>query len=324
MSCPGNNVLQDFLEEQLPEIQVEAVVVHLNSCASCRAEMEQLKTVFKASSAYAAIQLNRPLNTSLINETMLKIKKASSSNFGQQTNTASKNPYNGLTWLKWLLIPALATTMLMIAVFSGPKTTEQNQVENPLFSLLNNRVRIVMGESDSEILVGDKLVKLQQLKFIRPNEMINLPKQAMLLVEVGNNTFTVEDQARFSITKNEITLEAGKATFRLHGPHDGFTVKTPFAQVTPLGTDFSVESKPLFCKVTLREGKLKLVSKSGIKRLIKIAGSIYIKADGRFAEKITDSHTDSKPSVQKDNETAGPNHFNGNGSDSPGKLIDSF
>jgi hypothetical protein len=215
--------------------------------------------------------------------------------------------------------PAFAL-LLVVQFFFVAEPVADKPVLTTRFSLADNSVESLLADPAATVKLDDSIVKLSELKKINLGQVIELPAAAIIKVQVHRHRLTFSQQAKFSFANEKLFLHSGKASLKLTRGHNNFVVSTPFASVTPLGTEFTTRVTDWFVKVELQKGKIKVANDEGEFRIIEGKGILFIDRQGKFSNSLPDSAV---PQSQPAPPTRPQQQLSPN-SNSAESLIDSF
>jgi hypothetical protein len=311
--CLTTDKIQQYLDRCLSPEEKARVEKHLGSCSLCRKELKTIQTVFKHADVFAKKIVNSPAPSDRVDSLMKKINLHSSSIDWSSFLT---------TLIRWSLFPALAIAFLFYS-FSGSvnhhkdlKSDKTNQ-----FNLADNSLHPIIESDSGELIIEKTAVKASTQKSLPTQKVIKLKKSSVIMVKVAKSKFIFSDQAEFVIKNKTITLHKGRASFKLKGPHRGFTVVTNHAQFTPMGTSFELWVTSAGSRLLVRSGSVKAKIKSGYSRLLQKNNNIFINPDGKFLSDIPASS--SKPVVNETHPNASAPVLNDN-NDQAETLLDTF
>jgi len=228
----------------------------------------------------------------------------------------------GFIWqLKYILAPAMIAIFLAIGLswHSPAQHPALPEPEKPAFSLAHNTAELPFSTGPAEVAPGSLKPGIRSIEL---GKEIILPEGSMLRVCVDQHNFLFSGPTTFTFEEKVVRVAKGVSSFVLVGDHAGFKVITPDVTVEPLGTSFAVEAKSWGTKITLRTGKLDLISCSGIKRQLQTPDEIYVSATGAFSADVPQpANSPLLPEAPHQPAPATNDQQPGN---SPGKLIDSF
>jgi hypothetical protein len=289
-NCVNSEKLQEYLDNNLNSEESRQVGDHIASCSECRQQLDGLKAVYSHAATYAKKQLSQSPDSKRINHLMSDIQKETL----QSKKTEPKKSLRLLEFLTqntgWFIVPAMALVLLW--VFFPASEIDNNKNEVIKFNLAKNRVNIVFADDQAKVSIDSEQVKISEVKHIPINKKINLPAESIIIIKSGKNGFQLSEQAVFTFKNNSIDLEHGKVECKLQGKHEGFLVKTQFAEVLPLGTSFNLTVTDWYCRINLKSGKLKITSLTGQHRIIETRQVIYVDKNGNFLTDLQQSETD--------------------------------
>lgn len=321
INCPDSVELQDYLDHNLSVEQRKDCEQHLKNCADCRQRLATFTRLYQAGGDYAAQQISVKPSPRQIESIMSRISFPD-----RKKQDSAKNDFISLFWanFKWLFAPAFVlifTAIFLLLTKSGPENIPQPRPFAKQFDLQANVVEPIFDPGTILKTGGDQQIKLSEFSRVPLNCAVQLPKDAMILIRIADSQMKLNDEAVFSFGEKEMKLAAGHAVIELKNPHSGFIIKTPFAEVTPLGTRFSIEVKKHFIKIELEEGQIAITGKSGINRVLSKPGHVFVNPDGQFSNRIPQAQ--SNPTASEDRPEI-HNHQAPIDNGSPQRILDSF
>lgn len=322
--CLSNELIQNFLDKQLPADKMATVTEHLKKCDSCQNELNQLQQVFMAADRFAEKQLKAPVANSAIDEVMHKISRKA---LGREKDAGSAvRNYDGIFWgLKWILAPCFAVLLTVLLINSKSGELRHQALSDEKFSLLKNTAELILGNHDESMVLSGKKIRFADISCIPLEQMAELPPDTLLLMRVGAHRFNFNNGAVFTCTTNEVVLKEGNMSVDLSGAHVGLDIKTSAVTVIPMGTAFELEVKSWGTKVCLKSGKIEMINSKGLHRIVEKPETIYVSLDGRYLKEVP------QPEKRPDSLSTGgrPDSPTGSGAksdeaSSPNKLLDSF
>jgi len=319
-NCLSQEKIQEYLEKTLPKSEAENAVRHINSCPACRNEVAACETFLRRATQSARRQVSGTVPPGRLAAIMSQIQ---TNRNGSRSNTEKPaGQSSSFIWqLKYLLAPAMVAIFLAIGLswHSPEQHPALPEPEKPAFSLAHNSVEMPFSLGPAEVAPGSLK---PDTKNIRLSEEIVIKEGSMLRVSIGQHKFLFSGATTFTFEEKVVRVAKGVSSFVLVGDHAGFKVITPDVTVEPLGTSFAVEAKSWGTKITLRTGKLNLISCSGIKRQLQTPDEIYVSATGAFSADVPQpANSPLLPEAPHQPAPATNDQQPGN---SPGKLIDSF
>ncbi len=318
--CLESGQLQDYLDHNLSAKQQKDCEQHLKDCADCRQELEAFTRLYQVSAEHSVRQISAKASSRQIESVMNRIT--------QQNKKPQKSEKINLGDIfsgnvKWLFAPVfVVVSLLIIVLINKPEQKNTYKPSTTRFSLESNVVETVFDPGVMLRVGSDKQLKLSEFNKVPVGKAVQLPKDAMIIVRIADSQIKLSEEAMFGFSKKEMKLAAGNATIELKNPHPGFIVKMPFAEVSPLGTKFSLEVNKHFIKIQLEEGQLAIAGRTGIKRILSQPGHIFVSPKGQFSDQVPqiDTTIPVMPNELKDGHNA---HTPGDDG-SPQRILDSF
>lgn len=314
-NCLSQEKIQEYLEKTLVNSEAEKAACHINSCPACRNEVAACEAFLRRATLTARRQVSAAVPPGRLAAIMSQVKTE------RNSKTAAKQP-TGFFWqLKYLLAPAIAALLLAIGLswHSPEQYPALPQPEKPAFSLAHNTAEMPFSLGPAET-APDSLSP--DTRSIGLGKKITISEGSMLRVSIDRHKFLFSGAAAFTFEEKVVRMAKGVSSFVLVGDHAGFKVITPDVTIEPLGTSFAVEAKNWGTKITLRTGKLALISCSGIKRQLEAPEEIFVSSTGAFS--ATMPQPGSSPLPPEAPDQPAPTTNNQPAGNSPGKLIDSF
>ncbi|MFZ5951033.1 MAG: FecR domain-containing protein [Candidatus Rifleibacteriota bacterium] len=312
-NCLNNEQIQQLLDGNLHAQERKILNDHLSHCQTCQKELAAYQKIFDLSKEYAASQLEPKISNNRMNILMSHISSAS------ERKSSSKKDISGFSYFKWLLASASALALIVL-FFSSVNVEKSTKILQSSFDLENNQIETILQGSGQIMLNGQPVEKLSS---IPSNQPVSLPPDALILVKSGNQKIRFSESAVFSLNRKEIKMAKGAAAFSLQSPHEGLTIRTPCATITPLGTELDVEAGKNVTRIQLKEGKIQIAGKTGVNRMMTEPGILYVDDKGVFSSNFpgTAAPENSFPSSPP---VSIPSSATSGNEEGPGKLLDSF
>lgn len=320
-NCLSQEKIQEYLEKTLVNSEAEKAARHINSCPACRNKVAACETFLQRATLSARRQVSATVPPGRLAAIMSQIQlNRNSSKSSSREKLANQS--TGFIWqLKYILAPAMIAVFLAIGLswHSPEQYPALPEPEKPAFSLTRNTAEMPFSPGPAEVAPGSLKPGTRSIGL---GKEIILPEGAMLRVGVDQHKFLFSGPTTFTFEEKAVRVAKGVSSFVLVGDHAGFKVITPDVTVEPLGTSFAVEAKSWGTKITLRTGRLDLISCSGIKRQLQTPDDIYISSTGAFSADMPQPGNSPLP-PEAPNQPAPATNDQPAGN-SPGKLIDSF
>lgn len=323
-NCLNQEKIQEYLDKNLPTNEMKEVAAHVSACSICRQELDAFSKLYEAAGNSARRELSVGIPLQSVDEVLLKIRQCKEPPPKDPSQIVATRWKEILSGFRWLLVPAFSLVLLALFLRNNRHVETQAIQEPSQFSLLQNSVELVLGDPADHLKLAQLESRLGDVKRLPGNVGIELPENAMIMVQVGNHRLKFSSAANFVLTEKEVALTKGSASFDFSGDHQGFRATTPFVSITPLGTGFDLEVKDWGVKVVLRSGKIKLTTKSGKQKILKGKDVIFVARDGRMSKNIPQPKTDSSNQLPLGNENLPKSEPSSNDSGSPAKLLDAF
>ncbi|MEW6709808.1 MAG: FecR domain-containing protein [Candidatus Riflebacteria bacterium] len=312
-NCLNNEQMQQLLDGTLQAQERKVFNDHLSHCHTCQKELAAFQKIFDLSKEYADKQVDKKVSSNRLNILMSHINSASEKNFKHQEGIS------GFGFLKWLFVSASALALIFL-LFTDASVKKPTQIFQAPFNLENNEIEMIIQGSGKIMLNGRPVEKLSS---VPSNQPVSLPPDCLILVKSGHQKFRFSKKAVFSLSEKEIKLAKGAAAFSLQSPHEGLSVKTPCATITPLGTEFDVEAGINITRISLKEGKIKVTGKTGVNRMMTEPGIIFADDKGVFSSNFPGTST-AENSLPSSPPASIPSPETSLSEEGPGKLLDSF
>ncbi|HNW11136.1 MAG TPA: hypothetical protein PLK58_02485 [Candidatus Rifleibacterium sp.] len=320
-NCLSQEKIQEYLEKTLANSEAEKAARHINSCPACRNEVAACEAFLQRATLSARRQVSTTVPPGRLAAIMSQIQiNRNSSKSSSREKLANQS--TGFIWqLKYILAPAMIAVFLAIGLswHSPENYPALPEPEKQAFSLAHNTAEMPFSTGPAEVAPGSLKPGTRSIGL---GKEIILPEGAMLRVGVDQHKFLFSGPTTFTFEEKVVRVAKGVSSFVLVGDHAGFKVITPDVTVEPLGTSFAVEAKSWGTKITLRTGRLDLISCSGIKRQLQTPDDIYISSTGAFSADMPQPGNSPLP-PEAPNQPAPATNDQPAGN-SPGKLIDSF
>ncbi len=319
-NCLSQEKIQEYLEKTLANSEAEKAARHINSCHACRNEVAACEAFLRRATLSARSQVSATVPPGRLAAIMSQVKSERSSKSSSGEKLANQS--TGFIWqLKYVLAPAMIAVFLAIGLswHSPEQYPALPEPEKPAFSLTRNTAEMSFSPGPAEVAPGSLKPGIRSIEL---GKKIILPEGAMLRVSVDQHKFLFSGPTTFTFEEKAVRVAKGISSFVLVGDHAGFKVITPDVTIEPLGTSFAVEAKSWGTKITLRTGKLDLISCSGIKRQLQTPDEIYVSATGAFSADVPQPAN--SPLLPEAPHQPAPATNDQPAGNSPGKLIDSF
>ena len=116
-----------------------------------------------------------------------------------------------------------------------------------------------------------------------PGDTLATEEDSQVYIHLNNAThITLGANTKLTLHEHHLQIHSGRAYISAAEAGAGITVKTPFAEITDIGTQYEVRITPSALHVTMREGTTKINSPNGI---------IYASTSGGLGDVISLDHT---------------------------------
>lgn len=284
-SCSQSGLIQEFLDAQTDKMLKSRLDAHLKECPTCRKEFAEFESLFQSLGKSLKIPETCP-DSAL----MAKMRK----------EVAAKRPDSKdspLAWFERLFAvffrPALVLAVVLLIfsfVIIRSRSTLKPDMTTPVLShsslnLEKNEVDVVFSLDSDSVKVGNKLIKVAELKSFEAGPAYALPESSVVVLRSDASKIKLTKAARFRLARNSFELLNGHADFSLKGDHKDFELKTDFATVSVIGTEFEAQVANNQLSVKLSGGKIVVKTTNGsVMQLDKPMQSVVVDRQGSFVE----------------------------------------
>lgn len=180
---PGETRLNDWLDDELDAVAAAEVAAHVESCASCRAEADQLRRILGAAAALDdAIEPRRDLWSGID----ARIDTAGSADLG-----AWRERKRGALWAHRYELAAAATLLVMLAS-TGTFLLVRQAPEAPVAAIEDTRSNVTPVSLVSVPGQADYAAAIQELDALLRQRQARMDPQT---IEVVRRNMAIIDQA---------------------------------------------------------------------------------------------------------------------------------
>lgn len=287
--CKQTQNLQQWQEDIKAGCLSQDAKRHLETCCQCKKAWQEFANLDFA--LYSKFKVDsKPAPPHILKKIMNSVSIGSKVDNRSNENSSMIFTAFNFIFARKLKLGIVFSIIMLLAVFVSNHKNSPAIIENSVngqFNLLaQDRVSISVIPDDTNILIDGKAVVADSLKSFLPVIKYSINNDTRMKLTLNSCKITLKQGALFSVSEKNITLTKGSVLCNLSGEHVGFSIKTPFGQVTPLGTCFKVEVKSWGMKVKLLSGKIEIKNFLGQIKVLENEDILYVQSTGKFSKKF--------------------------------------
>lgn len=307
--CPKALLIQELLDSCDDKRLESELQEHLERCPECRREFAAYQNLFRSLDSSLKPPLAQPSPSQL-----KKIREAipTKERDEKKIQTDFLN-----TILRWFFRPAFAFAIVALfaltamVLFHGrnrvdPVSLPSDAGVASVFNLAENRVEVVFNSQGECITVdGERKNPGEVVSFVA-GKTYELARDSVLMMYSGESRVKISDSAKFRINSQTFELFRGQADLRLAGKHESFKLITDLAEISVLGTEFSVRAGREHLFVNLEQGKILVKTVNGsVMQLHQSGAACQIDEKGNFVDSAGSVAENSGKFPHRDNPSPG-------------------